>query len=201
MASPAQNLNNENRGVKCMKHDKHIHPAGRKELNMSIKPRTAIRNGIWGMALLVFALLTIPVVTSYAQCSSSLTNYWKLDESSGSSTFIDSVGGANALCTPPGCPILLPTLHINNALLFDGTNGLNVPPQASFNWGMTDSFSIEFWMKTDPGSTCAGNHVIVGRDDRQQLYNGGLVVRRAGRLLSICIPTGELAVVFLEQKP
>ena len=50
--------------------------------------------------------------------------------------------------------------------LFDGINdAINVAPDASFNWGNTDSFSIEFWMKTDPGSTCAGNQVIVGRDD------------------------------------
>ena len=27
----------------------------------------------------------------------------------------------------------------------------------------TDSFTVEFWMKTNPGSTCSGNQVVVGR--------------------------------------
>ena len=50
--------------------------------------------------------------------------------------------------------------------MFDGIDdGLNVFPHSLFNWGNTNSFSIEFWMQTDPASSCTGNEVIVGRND------------------------------------
>ena len=120
-------------------------------------------NNTLKVALIIFALVIIQVVSVHAGCSSSLTNYWKLDESSGT-TFTDSVGGASAVCGSPGCPSS--TTYINNALLFDGTDDArSVSPQTSFNWGGTDSFSIEFWMKTDSASNCAGNQVVVGRSD------------------------------------
>jgi hypothetical protein len=144
-------------------HDKHFRPVVRKTLSMLLIPRTTSRKTIFSIALIMFALLMIPFVSAHAQCSSSLTNYWKLDESTGS-TFADSIGGADAGCSSSGCPSSFIS-YINNAWLFDGSNGLNVSSQASFNWVNTDSFSIEFWMKTDSGSTCAGNQVIVGRDD------------------------------------
>ena len=131
---------------------------------MSYKPDGAILCRL-GMALILLTSLLIINGYSYAQCPSGLTNYWELDESSGN-IFLDSVvGGADASCVAPGCPAFL-SGRIGNGLSFDGNDdGINVPSTASFNWGVSDSFSIEFWMKTDAGSTCSGNQVIVGRDD------------------------------------
>ncbi len=97
-------------------------------------------------------------------CPSGMTSYWMLEETSGT-TFADSVGGHTASCGGVSmCPDFT-TGRIGNALIFDGaTNGLNVASDASFNWAVADSFSIEFWMKSS-GGTCLGNQVVVGRDD------------------------------------
>jgi hypothetical protein len=127
-----------------------------------MRPRIGKR--ILGIVLIVFAFFLFENGSPHAQCNPDLTNYWRLDESSGS-TFVDSVGGTNGNCSSSNCPGFSNGM-IGNALLFDGINdAINVVPNASFNWGDTDSFSIEFWMKTDPVSTCSGNQVIVGRDD------------------------------------
>ena len=147
-----------------MELDKHIRRLSDQEVAVSIRLRPVIRTGILRMVLLVFAFLMIPTGPSHAQCTLGLTNYWMLDESSGS-TFVDSVGGVNATCSAPNCP-QFSTGIIGNALMFDGINGsINVSPHASFNWGNSDSFSIEFWVQTDPVSSCTGSQGIVGRDD------------------------------------
>ena len=97
-----------------------------------------------------------------ATCPANMTSYWLLDETAGA-TFLDSVGGHDAVCTV--CPDFT-TGRVGNALLFNGVDdGLKVPADASFNWGLADSFTIEFWTKTDSTNTCAGNQVIIGRDD------------------------------------
>ncbi len=70
---------------------------------MSHRLRTAIRNGIMGMVLLVFAFLMIPAIFSSAQDTSNPTNYWKLDESSGS-IFIDSRGAHTPVVVSPIAP-------------------------------------------------------------------------------------------------
>ena len=91
-------------------------------------------------------------------CPSNISHYWKLDETA--SPYIDSYGGDSATCT--SCPAAT-TGVINGAQEFNTTTQVNVLDDGSFDWLATDSFSIEFWMKTDPGSTCSGNEVIVGK--------------------------------------
>src|SRR3989304_3054825 len=98
-----------------MKYDKHSHPLQYYICSSQIILQTAIRNGISAMVLLVFAFLSIPAASSYAQCASNLTNYWKMDEFSGS-VFSDSQGNVNATCSSPGCPGISPGM-IDNALL------------------------------------------------------------------------------------
>ena len=99
-------------------------------------------------------------------CPTDMLAYWKLDETSGS-TYDDFYDGHDGGCAGQ-CPIPA-TGHVNGGQEFDGSNtGIDVPTvpgDDSFNWGVNDSFSIEFWMQTDSASTCAGNEVIVGRDD------------------------------------
>jgi len=93
-------------------------------------------------------------------CSSGMIHYWSLDETA--SPYIDLYGDDNATCE--SCPS--PTTgFINGAQQFTSTSRVNVFDDGTFNWGATDSFSIEFWMKTDSASTCSGNQVIVGRKE------------------------------------
>ena len=97
-----------------------------------------------------------------AACPPAINSYWQLEETSGT-TFLDSVGGHDAACTV--CPDFT-TGRVGNALLFDGVeDAVSVPSDAAFNWGPTDDFSIEFWMKTDSSNQCVGNQVIIGRDE------------------------------------
>ena len=96
-------------------------------------------------------------------CTPGLTHYWKLDETVGS-TFLDCVAGHNAFCA--ACPTPIAGL-VGGAQGFDRTDdGMNVADDGSFDWGLTDSYSIEFWMNET--SVCAGttepdNEVIAGR--------------------------------------
>ena len=103
-------------------------------------------------------------------CPENMTHYLKLDEVSGgvyTDLFSSNSGTCAGSCPEPDTGI------VSGAQVFSrgaGT-GLNLPADASFDWGSSDSFSIEFWMKKDPGTeTCSGsdtsaNEVIAGRDD------------------------------------
>ncbi len=87
-----------------------------------------------------------------------MSHYWRLDESS--QPYVDSYGTNHATCT--NCPN--PTTGIaNGAQQFSLTSQVNVPDDNTFDWGVSESFSIEFWMKTDSSSTCSGNQVMAGR--------------------------------------
>jgi len=94
------------------------------------------------------------------------TSYWKLDETSGI-TYDDFYDGHDGECAGQ-CPAPA-SGHVNGGQAFNGNNtGIDVsavPGDDSFNWGVNDSFSIEFWMQTDSASTCSGNEVVIGRDD------------------------------------
>jgi hypothetical protein len=47
---------------------------------------------------------------------------------------------------------------------FDGVNdGVQIPDDGSFDWAATDSFTIEFWMKTNQTAP-PRNMVVIGRD-------------------------------------
>ncbi len=89
-----------------------------------------------------------------------MIHYWKLDELS--SPYKDLYGIDNATCT--NCPTAT-TGIIGGAQEFAGTNQVSAADDNTFDWGATDSFSIEFWMKTDAASTCSGDQVIMGRSD------------------------------------
>jgi len=99
-------------------------------------------------------------VAEAGPCPVGMISYWKLDETSGT-TFDDYYDDNNAECPGTKCPTPAAG-QVNGGQAFDGSNDeINVPADASFDWGANDSFSIEFWMKR-PG-TPAGNEVAVGR--------------------------------------
>ena len=93
-----------------------------------------------------------------AECPDDIVAYWKLDETSGP-TYVDFVGGHDG--TGNADPTAVPSGQVAGAQLFGTGLGIDVPPAKAFNWGPTDSFSIELWVKTDV--TPAGNKVMIGR--------------------------------------
>jgi len=126
-----------------------------------------MRFSLWFVIMCaLFSFSSAVALAQISACPSDMTNYWMFDETSGTS-FTDAVGGKNAFCTGTAdCPSFASPGRISSALIFDGINdGINVPADTSFNWGAGDSFSIEFWMKSDSLNSCTGNQVIIGRDD------------------------------------
>ncbi len=95
-------------------------------------------------------------------CPADIAKYWRLDETGSPAFFLDSVSGTNATCTTCPSPV---AGAIGGAQQFGAATDLYAAYDGSLDWAAAASFSVEFWMKTDPASTCAGNQVIVGRDD------------------------------------
>ncbi len=97
-------------------------------------------------------------------CPDEMSHYWKLDEQT-SGPYDDFIGGNDISCT--NCPTPLAGI-VDGAQQFDGTDDQgDIADDGSFDWGPTESFSVEFWMRKS--ADCAGtqgsqyNEVIVGR--------------------------------------
>ncbi|MCP4422090.1 MAG: hypothetical protein GY805_36215, partial [Chloroflexi bacterium] len=86
--------------------------------------------------------------------------YWKFDEIRGT-TFSDTWAKRDGFCAE-SCPNAIRGID-HAAQSFDGTAGINIPIQEDFSWNNQSEFSIEFWMKAEPGKTCTTtDEVIVG---------------------------------------
>jgi len=106
-------------------------------------------------------------VSEAPPCPLDMTSYWKLDEMS-SGAYLDFYDGNNNGHCAGVCPTPATDGRVLNAQVFNGTStGIDVPADASFDWGKDDSFTIEFWMKRpgDLGGGTSNNEVLVGRDD------------------------------------
>lgn len=131
--------------------------------------------------LLVGALGLVFLITSSVQAAppAGTISYWKLDEdvagvpgvADAYEDVIDAPNGNNG--EVPAAPKTAPTPNpvgiVGGAQDFDGVaNAINVPDPiaGSFDFLITDAFTIECWMKS---STALGagteNQVLVGRDD------------------------------------
>jgi hypothetical protein len=92
-----------------------------------------------------------------------MMHYWMFDEDTGP-IYHDIVGSSTAEGTSTPSAIVG---MVNGAQHFDGTNELDIMDDGSFDWSVSESFTIEFWMKKESG--CEGtvgsnyNNVIVGR--------------------------------------
>ncbi|MFC2073561.1 LamG-like jellyroll fold domain-containing protein, partial [Campylobacterota bacterium] len=109
---------------------------------------------------------------------------WKLEEATGSTTYLDSYRGANGTCTGDGCPIA--TIgKTGNAQEFNGIDEkIDVTDTATFDWAVTDSFTIEFWMKANPSADNTWE-VMIGRkgsgtSDNDRWYVG--INRDSGKI-------------------
>jgi hypothetical protein len=90
-------------------------------------------------------------------CPVDMISYWKLDESA--APYADYLGGPDATCS--NCPSAVAGT-VGGAQQFDGSDDeVNVVDNDQYDWGATDEFSIEYWMRST--SNCSGNEVIVGR--------------------------------------
>ncbi len=108
----------------------------------------------------VLGLVFLSTTSARADCPEGLTSYWTLDETSGS-TYVDLVnrkdGVGNESPTPANGLVF-------SAQDFDGsTTGIDVEPDDSFDWGINESFSIEYWV--NDSSSSLNSKVVVGRDD------------------------------------
>ena len=91
---------------------------------------------------------------------------WQLDESAAGATngsYVDAFNGNDG--TGNVNPIAA-TGIVKGAQVFNSANNtqINVPADNSFDWQSNESFSIEFWVKTD-GFAPVIDQVIIGRDD------------------------------------
>jgi hypothetical protein len=86
--------------------------------------------------------------------------YWPADSIAGSQ-LVDAAGSHTGSCAGANCPVETPG-KVAGALDFAGGKRLNVPYSADFDWGNTDSFSVELWVKTE--SDCSAlRQVYVGK--------------------------------------
>ncbi len=122
---------------------------------------------------LFFLISTLIFVDSFAQtCPEGMQHYWKFDEQSGV-VFIDEKGNNAGCGTQPdvNCPVFVtaasPIQIGSSTLFFDNaaSQGAEIPDDGTFDWGVSASFSIEFWMASD-FNAFTDNVVIVGRDER-----------------------------------
>ncbi len=103
----------------------------------------------------------IEVVDSLVCLVSDPVAYWTLDETSGT-TFADLINGNDANCSGVNCPAFASGGRANGALDFDGVDdGIDVSDHASLDWLISDSFTIQAWVKTT--QSCAGTKVYIGK--------------------------------------
>ena len=96
-----------------------------------------------------------------------LVDYWRLDESSGSSYANVVNGRPSASCT--GCPAPIAG-RIGGGQQFDGvTDEVNVADDNSFDWSNGERFSIEAWIKHGSSCSVTGESVVGRRDAASQL--------------------------------
>jgi PKD repeat protein len=121
------------------------------------------------MSLLLVIFSAIMVVQMYHTATSVASTagriaYLQLDETDGP-PYSDVEGSHNGLCAS-NCPESADGI-VNGAQFFNGNDmGINIPAHTEFDWEANDSFTIEFWVKAEPGETCAAsNEVMIGRVD------------------------------------
>ncbi|MFH1843321.1 MAG: LamG-like jellyroll fold domain-containing protein, partial [bacterium] len=111
----------------------------------------------WYQALI--NLLPTPPIT----CPAGMGHYWRMEKEI--PAYVDNVGYSVVYAPIP--PTQVDGI-VNKAQLYSGAQETNVRDDDSFDWGPTDSFSLEFWMKKDipvGGNQVQNNEVILGRDD------------------------------------
>jgi hypothetical protein len=105
------------------------------------------------------------------ECPEDMISYWNFDDCV--SPYEDYLADNDATCT--NCPDCTPGI-VDNAVQFNGVDdAVSVVDDDSFDWGVGQSFSIEYWMKSTSGFS--GNEVIIGRQGpthpQPHIWTGG----------------------------
>ena len=100
----------------------------------------------------------LQVTKANPECSQGIIHYYHLDEST--SPYIDGVGFSDGTSSTPPASV---TGVVGTAQNFLNQETIDIPNDVTFNWKLSDGFSIEFWMKTS--ATSSGTEVMVGRND------------------------------------
>jgi hypothetical protein len=111
--------------------------------------------------LLLLIPITVVMGNAYGQsCPAGLASYWKMDETN-STVLSDNAGGntAKSNFNPSNDTIGI----IGNAKIFNGTNCVDIPDNAMYNFATNSGFSIELWVKLP--SVSKGNQVFIGKND------------------------------------
>jgi hypothetical protein len=173
--------------------------------------RLQIRGGLMGDVLVVFAallLLLLIVAFGFVGCggpdfeserdptpvpykdvvatTAGFAAHWPLDETSGSTAFVNGplAPDANGTYILSGVilgddPVGALAQEGNFAPLFTGTNGhVDVPYLPALNPGTDVSFSIELWMKPQPGGGGTNQVLVSSRhwtDNQRRGYDIGLL--------------------------
>jgi len=98
-------------------------------------------------------------------CPAGMISYWEMEETSKGS-YVDSYGDNDAFCVGAECPAHTPNGILGGGQAFSSSPGnkMTVPANASFDFGVDDSFSIEYWMKGVSDTTCTtGNEAVIAR--------------------------------------
>lgn len=131
-----------------------------------------------------------------ALCPEKMISYWELNEdnSGASGSFFDTFGNNDAICSN-GCPIISDQGVVGNSQIFNGYNtGINAPAGNIYNFGATDSFSIELWVKRSPG--ISSREVLIGRDDARTSMQWRLSVEASGKAaFSLTSADGESKLI------
>jgi len=88
---------------------------------------------------------------------------WKFDETDDVTSFEDSYRGNHAACSG-NCPQAAPG-RLDGAQLFEGNSEITISDDDSFDWDGNESFTLEFWTKSNRAADNTENQVIIGRND------------------------------------
>lgn len=117
-------------------------------------------NGLHPPAEQAFVIHVAPVNI----CPAETNVFYHLEEPS--PPFADALGGPAAQCV--SCPTA-DDGRVGRALRFDGLDdGLTVAGDGRFDWGGSDAFTVEFWLRRPggcDGATIDSNEVVAGRFD------------------------------------
>lgn len=98
-------------------------------------------------------------------CPTGMISYWEMEETT-HGFYADSFGDNNAGCAAEECPAPEPDGILGGGQYYSrvGLTKTSVPADSSFDFGVEDSFSIEYWMQGVAGTTCTiGDEVVIGR--------------------------------------
>ncbi|MGV7224016.1 MAG: LamG-like jellyroll fold domain-containing protein [Nitrospinales bacterium] len=133
------------------------------------------------LSQIVFLLVTLHLVGSIclaATCPVAMISYWELEED-GSEGYFDERRYSNTGVCAGTCPTVNVEGMVGNGQDFEDSDGIIVPASNVYNWGASDSFTIELWMKRTAG--ISSREILIGRDDTTSALRWYVGVEPSGK--------------------